>query len=141
VLQALQSLGSASAGRVMDKMKPSRPLAYTTVSTTLDRMFKKGLVSRTVESGRTGQRYVYSVPKNPELEKQVVNRMVDKLLIAFGPSVASTIVDRLSEVSPEEAAKLRQTIESKKRSATSKKEATNRRRRRRRRRGRPIDVT
>jgi len=96
-------------------LKPGRVLAYTTVSTTLDRLFRKGLLARRSVSGKTGQKYAYSFPENPHLEKQVVNRMVDKLVSAFGPSVASTIYDRLSEVSPEEAAKLRETIEAKRR--------------------------
>jgi predicted transcriptional regulator len=95
----------------MEELKPNRVLAYTTVSTTLDRLYKKGLVARRSVSGRTGQKYAYSFPGNPGLEKQVVNRMVDKLVSAFGPSVASTIYDRLSEVSPGEAAKLREAID------------------------------
>jgi len=109
----LKRLGSASAGEMVEELKPGRVLAYTTVSTTLDRLHRKGLVARRSVSGRTGQKYVYSFPGNPSLEKQVVNRMVDKLVSAFGPSVASTIYDRLSEVSPDEAAKLRETIDGK----------------------------
>jgi predicted transcriptional regulator len=98
----------------MEELKPSRILAYTTVSTTLDRLHRKGLVSRKSVSGRTGQKYVYSFSGNPSREKQVVNKMVDKLISAFGPSVASTIYDRLSEVSPDEAAKLKEVIDVKK---------------------------
>jgi len=113
VLKTLQRLGSASAGEMTEELRPSRGLAYTTVSTTLDRLHKKGLVARRSVSGRTGRKYVYSFPGNPGLEKQVVNRMVDKLVSAFGPSVASTIYDRLSEVSPEEATKLRAAIDGK----------------------------
>ncbi|MDA4116326.1 MAG: BlaI/MecI/CopY family transcriptional regulator [Thaumarchaeota archaeon] len=113
VLKTLKRLGSASAGEMMEELRPGRVLAYTTVSTTLDRLHKKGIVSRKSVSGRTGQKYVYSFPGNPGLEKQVVNRMVDRLVSAFGPSVASTIYDRLSEVSPDEAAKLRETVDAK----------------------------
>ncbi len=89
----------------MGELKPGRVLAYTTVSTTLDRLHRKNLVVRKSVSGRTGNKYVYAFPGNPGLERQVVNRMVDKLVSAFGPSVASTIYDRLSEVSPGEAAR------------------------------------
>jgi predicted transcriptional regulator len=113
VLKTLKRLGGASAGEMVEELKPNRVLAYTTVSTTLDRLHRKGLIARKSISGRTGQKYVYSVPGNPGLEKQVVNRMVDKLVSAFGPSVASTIYDRLNEVSPDEAAKLRETIDGK----------------------------
>jgi len=114
VLKVLKRLGNASAGDVTAELKAGRPIAYTTVSTTLDRLHRKGHVTRKSVSGRTGQKYVYSVPINPDLEKRVVNKMVDKLVNAFGPSVASTISDRLSELSPEEAKKLGERIESKK---------------------------
>lgn len=112
VLKVLKRSGSASAGEIMTELKPDRVLAYTTVSTTLDRLYRKGVVTRRSVSGRTGQKHVYSFSENPGLEKQVVNRMVDKLVSAFGPSVVSTIYDRLSEVSPDEAAKLREAIDS-----------------------------
>jgi predicted transcriptional regulator len=112
VLKVLKRSGSASAGEMMTELKPERVLAYTTVSTTLDRLYRKGVVTRRSVSGKTGQKHVYSFPENPGLEKQVVNRMVDKLVSAFGPSVVSTIYDRLSEVSPDEAAKLREAIDS-----------------------------
>lgn len=113
VLKVLKRSGSASAGEMMAQLKPDRVLAYTTVSTTLDRLHRKGLVTRRSVSGKTGQKHVYSFPENPGLEKQVVNRMVDKLVSAFGPSVASTIYDRLNQLSPDEAAKLKETIDNK----------------------------
>ena len=47
VLKELKQLESASAGEIVEGLRPSRTLAYTTVSTTLDRLHKKGLVSRT----------------------------------------------------------------------------------------------
>jgi predicted transcriptional regulator len=114
VLKVLKRLGNAAAGDVTEELKAGRPIAYTTVSTTLDRLHKKGMVIRKSVLGRTGQKYVYSVPKNPDLEKQVVNKVVDKLVNAFGPSVASTIYDRLNELSPGEAQKLGERIENKK---------------------------
>jgi predicted transcriptional regulator len=113
VLKTLKDLGEGSAGDVAEGLHASRGLAYTTISTTLDRLYKKGLVERKSAAGRTGQKYVYSFPGNPTLQKQIVNKMVDKLVSAFGPSVASTIYDRLSEVSPDEASKLREAIDSK----------------------------
>lgn len=111
VLKTVKNLGDASAGDVTEALKASKGLAYTTVSTTLDRLYRKGLVARESVAGRTGQKYVYSFPGNPNLERQVVNRVVDKLVSAFGPSVASAIYDRLSEVSPEESQRLAEGIE------------------------------
>lgn len=113
VLRILKKLGEGSAGDIAEELHASRGLAYTTISTTLDRLHRKGLVERKSAAGRTGQKYVYSFPENPTLQKQIVDKMVDKMVSAFGPSVASTIYDRLSEVSPEEARKLREAIDDK----------------------------
>jgi predicted transcriptional regulator len=120
VLSVLKKLGKGSAGDIMEILKADRSIAYTTVSTTLDRLYKKGLVRRESVEGKTGQKYAYSVPKNLDIEKRVVNKMVDKLVTAFGPSVASTIYDRLSEVSPEEAQRLGEQIENRKKQSGGK---------------------
>src|ERR1700730_10396664 len=64
VLKVLKRTGSASAGEIMTELKPGRVLAYTTVSTTLDRLYRKGLVTRRSVSGRTGQKHVYSFPEH-----------------------------------------------------------------------------
>jgi predicted transcriptional regulator len=117
VLRAVKKAGNATARKILDELRPSRTLAYTTVSTTLERLYRKGLVARTASSGKTGQVYIYSFPGDPGLEKQVVNRMVDRLVSAFGPSVVSTIYDRLSEISPEDATKLTEKIERQKRTS------------------------
>ena len=111
VLKTLRRRGGVSAGEMVQELKPGRVLAYTTVSTTLERLHRKGMVGRKSVSGRTGRKYVYSFPGNPGLEQQVVNGMVDRLVKAFGPSVASTICERLSEVSPDAAVKARETAE------------------------------
>lgn len=100
VLEALKSLGKASAGQVVNHLRPKKSRAYTTVSTTLERLYRKGLVSRSSISGKNGLVYVYAYAENPRLEKQVVNGMVDKLVSAFGPSVASHIYDRLDRSRP-----------------------------------------
>jgi predicted transcriptional regulator len=44
VVEALWALGDASVHDVLRKL--DRPLAYTTVMTTLDRLFKKGILNR-----------------------------------------------------------------------------------------------
>ncbi len=44
VVEALWTLGDASVHDVLRKLE--RPLAYTTVMTTLDRLFKKGILNR-----------------------------------------------------------------------------------------------
>jgi predicted transcriptional regulator len=47
VMEILWTLGESSVRDVTDKL--ARPLAYTTVMTTLDRLFKKGMLERRKE--------------------------------------------------------------------------------------------
>jgi predicted transcriptional regulator len=54
ILSVLCSLGSASVQQVSEQL--SSMLAYTTVMTTLDRLFKKGFLDRKKE----GRAYIYS---------------------------------------------------------------------------------
>lgn len=98
VLRVLKNFRRASARIIFEELGRKREIAYTTVSTTLDRLHKKGLVKRDEESGRGGMRYVYVYPKNSTLQKNIAGRMVDRLVTAFGPSVVSSIYERLAEI-------------------------------------------
>lgn len=111
LLGVLKSSGEASAGEIAERVEPERAIAYTTVSTTLDRLFKKGLVTRKTVPGKTGQKYIYSYVRDSGIEKQLVDSAVRRLVDAFGPSVTSTIYDKLNEISPVELEALRHSVE------------------------------
>jgi len=68
-----------------------RPVAYTTVMTTLDRLFKKGFVART----RSGRAFVYQAPRTREETEAAVAHGIMSGLFA-GPSakpILSNLVD------------------------------------------------
>jgi predicted transcriptional regulator len=68
-----------------------RPVAYTTVMTTLDRLFKKGFVART----RTGRAFVYEALRTREQTEAALTRGILSGLFA-GPSampILSNLVD------------------------------------------------
>ena len=71
--------------------------AYTTVMTTLDRLYKKGLLERRKE----GRAFVYSVRyTEAEVERTVAEDVLDRLLdssLGRVEPVLATIVDRVSE--------------------------------------------
>jgi len=60
LMEILWSSGDSTVREVVQKL--SRPLAYTTVMTTLDRLFKKGLLDR----HKSDRAFVYS----PQLSRQ-----------------------------------------------------------------------
>lgn len=109
ILGTVQKLGKASAREVMKEVS-TRHLAYTTISTVLDRLHQKGMVKRTRVIGRGGTKYVYSFSSSADLRANIVNKALDRLVSAFGPSIVPTIYDSLNEISKEEAADLRRRI-------------------------------
>ena len=109
ILGAVQKLGKASAREVMKEVS-ARHLAYTTISTVLDRLYQKDMVKRTRVIGRGGTKYMYSSSSSADLRANIVNKALDRLVSAFGPSIVPTIYDSLNEISKEEATDLRRRI-------------------------------
>jgi predicted transcriptional regulator len=73
-----------------------RSIAYTTVMTTLDRLYKKGLLRRR----QAGRAFVYSPALNrSELQAQIAGRVLEGLLLARDAEalpVLSNLVDSVS---------------------------------------------
>ncbi len=82
---------------IYEALKKTRGLAYTTVMSTMDRLFEKHLLDRKIEKGRGGLYYVYW----PSLEKQsfqksAVREVLSSLIDNFGDVVANCLVDETS---------------------------------------------
>jgi predicted transcriptional regulator len=70
-----------------------RSVAYTTAMTTLDRLFKKGLVSRT----RSGRAFIYTRAQSREQFDAAMASGVLTGLIAKGPAATMPILSNLVE--------------------------------------------
>lgn len=110
VLGSVVKLGKASARQVAKDLEPSRGLAYTTISTTLDRLHKKGLLGRDEAIGRGGSRYVYRLHSEDKVKGRVVKGFVDRLMTAFGPSIISTLTDYVDEIPKERLKRLEERV-------------------------------
>jgi BlaI family penicillinase repressor len=82
-LSVLWRLGESSVRTVQEALAASRPLAYTTVMTMLERLARKQLVSRR----KTGRHFVYAAL----VERDVVRR-----------HAVSNLVDALFDASPQQ---------------------------------------
>jgi predicted transcriptional regulator len=110
ILGKLQELGKASARQIMDEMGGEKKVAYTTVSTVLDRLHKRGLVKRIKTSSRGGSKYIYSFAAPPDVRNNLVHRALNQLVSAFGPSIVPTIYSSLEQISKEETEELKRKI-------------------------------
>lgn len=111
VLGSVLRLNKASARQVAKDLEPSRGLAYSTISTTLDRLFKKGVLGREEEVGRGGGRYIYVIRSEEKVRGKVVKGVVDRLLTAFGPSVLSTLNEYVDDIPKDELKRLEEKIQ------------------------------
>ena len=95
VLATIRDGGEQSVSGVLEALRNA--YAYTTVMTTLDRLYKKGLLERRKE----GRAFFYSTRyTQAEVERTVAEDVLDRLLdssLGRVEPVLATIVDRVSE--------------------------------------------
>ncbi|MBI3210984.1 MAG: BlaI/MecI/CopY family transcriptional regulator [Candidatus Solibacter usitatus] len=75
-LKALWELGEANVHAVQDSLNPKKKLAYTTVMTLLERLARKGCVSRR----KVGRAFIYSpVAGREALRRAAIRDLLDSL--------------------------------------------------------------
>ena len=110
VLGSVLKLDKASARQVAKDLEPTRGLAYSTISTTLDRLYKKGMLGQDEEIGRGGSRYIYTIQSEEKMKGRVVKGFVDRLLTAFGPTIISTLSEYVDDIPREDLKRLEDKI-------------------------------
>ena len=110
VFGSVVRLGKASARQVAEDLEPSRGLAYTTISTTLDRLYKKGVLTRDEAVGRGGSRYIYHLHSEDRVKGKIVKGFVDRLVTAFGPSIISTLHNYMDEIPKDQLKRLEEKV-------------------------------
>jgi len=98
MLEELWKAGSPLSVREFhDKIGHSRPLAVTTVATILDRLYRKGMLSRRlVKEG--GPHYLYSSRlSRDEFKHVVVNNVMGALLRGFNDMTVAYLADRMAD--------------------------------------------
>ena len=111
VLEVLKNNGQATASDVMQALHEKRDIAYTTVSTTLDRLYKKRLVDRKALPGPGGTRYLFSLGKDERLKRKIVESTLDRITGAFGDTAYSAIYRRLDSLPEDELERLKKQVD------------------------------
>lgn len=107
VMEASWSLGEFGIKDVHEALK-ERAIAYTTVQTTIERLYRKGLLRRL---GR-GRSFVYSPAVNrEEFLAGIAKRMLDSLFGNFGEPTMASLVDVLEAQNPENLERLAKLID------------------------------
>ena len=119
VMSSLWSRGEATGKEVLaDLISKKRKVAYTTVLTVLDRLYKKELVKKE----KVGSSFLFSATYSKDDFSAIISREVMKGVVEMNKHHASAnFVDVLAESDPEELNRLEELIEAKRRELQSKK--------------------
>lgn len=107
--------GPMAVREVCGRLKGASPLAYTTVMTTLDRLFKKGLLKR----HKDGTAFVYETAMSrDDYRRRIVESTVSGLIeeAANPDPVLAAFVDAAAEIDEENLERLEQLIAERRRS-------------------------
>lgn len=105
IMEALWELGDASVADVLSKFPDLH--AYTTVKTVMERLERKGLLTR-VKAGRA---YMYRPSlSRSELEAQASRKVIEGLWRSFGSAAVAQFAQTLRE-DPEKLSELRALLE------------------------------
>ena len=100
-MEILWSCGNCNVREAVSQLE--RPLAYTTVMTTLDRLYKKGLLDRRLQE----RAYLYSARwTREEWERQRAENLLAGFLAGSNPSTDLLLSSFLEAVSEHDAALL-----------------------------------
>ena len=111
VMEALWSRGDATGREVHREVARERKVAITTVHTVLERLLKKGLISRV--KGEGGYRFTPTMSREG-FAKEVSREVMAGVVELWAAPAAATFVDILADKDPAELDKLEALIEEKK---------------------------
>ncbi|MBI5225721.1 BlaI/MecI/CopY family transcriptional regulator [Candidatus Micrarchaeota archaeon] len=90
ILEALWQSGESKVRDIFQKIKTKNPCAQSSVAVTLDRLYERKLVRRTITTGRGGLAYIYSTClSKDEFRKSLAQQAVDRIVERFGESAVS----------------------------------------------------
>ena len=112
IMDVLWTSGATASVRDVCEALRDRRLAYTTVMTTLDRLFRKGILQRERQSGA----YLYHpVLTRDEHERSLVEGAVSELLAHSADNVLAAFVDLAVKLDDENLDRLERLLEKRRR--------------------------
>lgn len=82
---------------VLEELQKKKPVAYTTIMNTMDRLYEKGLLDRRIEKGKGGT-YLYYVywPKLEEanFKEAAVRQVLSSLIDNFDELVTTCLIEK-----------------------------------------------
>lgn len=109
VLACLWNRSEVTAAEIRQQLAPYRPMAHGSVLTLLDRLSKKGLVTR--EKSSRGKAYVFRCVYQPApTRRRIVRRLMDRLFDGNPVALVATLLESCAP-DPEALKQIRQLLQ------------------------------
>lgn len=109
VVAVLENEGEATIGEIVEGMNErGADVAYTTVSTVLDRLHDKDMVGRRKEPYRGGSRYVYEYV---DIRDEYISNVFDRLTTVFGESGVASLASEVSGLKDEDLSEVKEDLD------------------------------
>lgn len=108
VMEVVWRGGAMTARDVCDRLTGKRERAYTTIMTTMDRLFRKGLLARSKEG--LAWRYQPTLDR-PDFERAVAHTLASRILSSNQETALHAFVDATARVDESLLDRLRQLID------------------------------
>lgn len=109
VVAVLEDVGEATIGEVVEELdERDVDVAYTTVSTVLDRLYDKEMVDRAKEPHRGGSRYVYEYV---DIRDEYLSTVIDNVMTVFGEKGAASLVSEVEEIEDDDLSEVKEELD------------------------------
>ncbi len=98
IMQLMWRNPSQTVREICTELSKQREIAITTVSTTMDRLYQKGLLTRKTKTGKGGIFYIYKVRTTKEgFENKASKTLANQLMKNVGSSAVLKIIGEVSK--------------------------------------------
>ncbi|MFX0176554.1 MAG: BlaI/MecI/CopY family transcriptional regulator [Candidatus Hodarchaeota archaeon] len=113
IMQLMWKNRSSTVREMFEVLSKERKIALTTISTTMNRLFQKGFLTREIETGKGGLFYIYKTKETKNgFEKKISKNLAKQIIKSYGNIASMKIIQEISKnYNEEELDKLLEELE------------------------------
>ncbi|BAA30699.1 BlaI/MecI/CopY family transcriptional regulator [Pyrococcus horikoshii] len=99
IMEYMWKIKEGTAGEVYEYLKQKHPeIRRSTVSILMNRLCEKGLLTRRMDRGRGGIKYIYTVTTTrEEFERKIVEKIIDSLIANFREATYAYLAKKIKK--------------------------------------------
>ncbi|MFW9939059.1 MAG: BlaI/MecI/CopY family transcriptional regulator [Candidatus Thorarchaeota archaeon] len=98
IMQLMWKNHSSTVREMYEVLSKERKIALTTISTTMNRLFQKGFLTREIETGKGGLFYIYKTKESKKgFEKKISQNLAKQIIKSYGNITSMKIIQEISK--------------------------------------------